>query len=190
MVSTGAHPVAEGLVRGVAQGARAAAHRADLGAQQLHAEDVGPLPADVFLAHVDHAFQAEQCTGRGGGHAVLPGPGFGDHSPLAHPPRQQRLAERVVDLVRAGVVQVLAFQVDLGPAALLGSTAGRGTAATAGPRSADTDRPTRRGTTRRPPPSRTRRSTRPARGSGFRAHSGRRTVRNGRRRRERGNWLA
>ena len=48
---------------------------------------------------------------------MLPRAGLGDHPPFAHPPRQQALAERVVDLVRAGVVQVLAFQVDLGPAA-------------------------------------------------------------------------
>ena len=33
---------------------------------------------------------------------------------------KQGLAQRVVDLVRAGVVQVLALQVDLRPAALLG----------------------------------------------------------------------
>ena len=82
-----AHPVAEGLVDGVAQGARAAGDRPDLGPQQLHAEDVGPLAADVFLAHVDDAFQAESGTGRGGGHAVLAGAGLGDHPALAHPLR-------------------------------------------------------------------------------------------------------
>ena len=31
---------------------------------------------------------------------------------LAHAPREQRLADRVVDLVRAGVAEVLALQVD------------------------------------------------------------------------------
>ena len=79
-----AHPVAEGLVDGVAERARAAADRPDFGAQQLHAEHVGPLPADVFLAHVDHALQPEAGAGRGGGHAVLAGAGLGDHAPLAH----------------------------------------------------------------------------------------------------------
>ena len=64
----------------------------DLGPQQLHAEDVGPLAADVFLAHVDHAIQAETGAGGGGGHAVLAGPGLGDHAALAHPQRQQGLA--------------------------------------------------------------------------------------------------
>ena len=132
-----AHPVAEGLVDGVAERARAAADRPDLGPQELHAEDVGPLPADVFLAHVDDAFQAEAGAGRGGGHAVLAGAGLGDHAPLAHAARQQGLAERVVDLVGAGMVQVFAFQIDSRPAAVLAQPLGEVQAATAGPRSAD-----------------------------------------------------
>ncbi len=45
-----------------------------------------------------------------------PGAGFGDDALLAHAPREQRLAERVVDLVRAGVEQVFALEVDLGAA--------------------------------------------------------------------------
>ncbi len=85
---------------------------------------LGSLAADVLLAHVDDALQAESGTGRGRGDAVLPGPGLGDHPPLAHPQREQRLAERIVDLVRAGVVQVFALQVDLGTAALLAQPPG------------------------------------------------------------------
>ena len=111
------HPIAEGLVDGVAQGARAAGDRPDLGPQQFHAEDVGPLPADVLLAHVDHALQAEAGAGRGGGHAVLAGAGLGDHPRLAHPAGQQGLAERVVDLVGTGMVEVFAFEIDARPAA-------------------------------------------------------------------------
>ncbi len=91
--------------------------RPHFGPQQLHAEHVGLLPANVFLAHVDDALQAESGTGRGGGHAMLAGAGLGDHAPLAHPQGQQRLAERVVDFVSAGVIQVLALQIDLRPAA-------------------------------------------------------------------------
>ena len=49
---------------------------------------------------------------------------FGDDPLLAHPPSQQGLAERVVDLVRAGMVQVFAFQIDLRPAALLAEPLG------------------------------------------------------------------
>ena len=46
---------------------------------------------------------------------MLAGARLGDDPRLAHPPRQQHLAQRVVDLVGAGVVQVLALEVDLAP---------------------------------------------------------------------------
>jgi hypothetical protein len=50
---------------------------------------------------------------------VLAGAGFGDDARLAHAARQQGLADHVVDLVRAGVVQVFALEEDLRPALLL-----------------------------------------------------------------------
>jgi hypothetical protein len=108
----GRHPVAHRLVDGVAQRAAAAGHGDDLGAQCFHFEDVKPLPAHVFLAHVDLALEVEQRGGRGAGHAVLAGPSLGDHPRLAHAPRQQGLADGVVDLVRAGVVEVFALEED------------------------------------------------------------------------------
>ena len=43
---------------------------------------------------------------------MLPGAGLGDDPPLAHARGEQRLADRVVDLVRAGVRQVFALQED------------------------------------------------------------------------------
>ena len=118
------HPVAHRFVDGVAKRARAAGDRPHFGPQQLHAEHVGRLPADVFLAHVDDAFEAEMGTGGGGGDAVLAGAGFGDHPLLAHPQREQALAERVVDLVGAGVVEILALEPDLGSAALFAEPLG------------------------------------------------------------------
>ena len=48
------------------------------------------------------------------------GSGFGDHALLAHPLREHRLAERVVDLVRPGVVQIFALEVDASAAGFLG----------------------------------------------------------------------
>ncbi len=84
--------------------------RDHLGAQQPHPGHVQRLPAGVLLAHVDDALQAEQGGGRRGGHAVLAGAGLGDDPGLAHPPGQQGLAEDIVDLVRAGVGQVLALE--------------------------------------------------------------------------------
>ena len=53
----------------------------------------------------------EQGAGRGGGHAVLAGAGLGDDARLAEAPGQERLAERVVDLVGARVGEVLALEV-------------------------------------------------------------------------------
>jgi len=47
---------------------------------------------------------------------VLAGAGLGDDARLAHAPRQHGLADDVVDLVRAGVIEVFAFEVDLSTA--------------------------------------------------------------------------
>ena len=77
-----------------------------------HAEDVQRLPLHVLGAHVDVAVEPEQRAGRRRRDAVLAGAGLGDDAPLAHALREQRLTERVVDLVRAGVRQVLALEED------------------------------------------------------------------------------
>ena len=52
------------------------------------------------------------------------GAGLGDDALLAHAFGQQDLADAVVDLVRAGVVQVFALEVDLRPAEVLGEAFG------------------------------------------------------------------
>ena len=50
---------------------------------------------------------------------MLTGAGLGNHARLAHATRQQRLTDGVVDLVRAGMVQVFALEVDLRAAELV-----------------------------------------------------------------------
>ena len=117
-------PVAHRLVHRVLQRAGAGGHRLHLGAEQLHAEDVGGLALDVGGAHVDGAGQAEQRAHRGGGDAVLAGAGFGDDAGLAHAAGQQDLAHAVVGLVAAGVVQLIALEVDLRAAEVLGQPFG------------------------------------------------------------------
>ena len=97
---------------------------ADFGAQQAHAEDVEFLPAHVFGAHVDDALEAEQRADRGGGDAMLSGAGLGDDAMLAHALDQQRLSEAVVDLVRAGVKQVFALEINLCAAQFFGQALG------------------------------------------------------------------
>ena len=50
---------------------------------------------------------------------MLPGAGFGDNALFAHVFRQQSFAHTVIQLMRAGVVQIFAFQVDLAMADFL-----------------------------------------------------------------------
>ncbi len=114
------HPVPHGLVDRVLERAAARGDGDDLGAEQPHPGDVEGLAGGVLLPHVDHAVQAEQRTGRGRGHAVLAGAGLGDHPGLAHPTGEQALAEHVVDLMGAGVGQILPFEQDAGTAHMRG----------------------------------------------------------------------
>ena len=76
----------------------------------------GFLPLDVDRAHIDDAFEAEARAQRRGGDAVHAGAGLGDDALLAHALRQHDLAEHVVDLVRAGMVELLALEINLGAA--------------------------------------------------------------------------
>ena len=47
---------------------------------------------------------------------MLPGAGLGDDALLAHALGEQDLADAIVDLVRAGVIEVLALEIDFRPA--------------------------------------------------------------------------
>ena len=94
------------------------------GAQQLHAEHIGLLPLDIDLAHVDDAFQAKAGAGGGGGNAMLAGAGLGDDALLAHAPGKQDLAHHIVDLVGAGVVELVALEIDFCAAQMLGQALG------------------------------------------------------------------
>ena len=55
---------------------------------------------------------------------MLPRAGFSNHAFFAHAAGKQRLTDGVVDLVRAGVVQVFALQPDLRAAQMLGQPRG------------------------------------------------------------------
>ncbi len=57
--------------------------------------------------------RSEQCGRGGGGDTVLTSAGLGDDPGLPHPLGEKRLAEHVVDLVAAGVVEVLTLEQHL-----------------------------------------------------------------------------
>jgi hypothetical protein len=78
------------------------------------------LPRDVDLAHVDDALETEQGADGRRRHAMLPGTGLGDDPLLAHPFGKETLTECIVDLVCAGVRQILTLEVDPGAAAQFG----------------------------------------------------------------------
>ena len=119
-IADAAGPLAHGFGHGVLQGASAAGDGDDLGTQQAHPVDVQGLPFGVFLSHEHHALHAQQGGGGGGGDTVLACAGLGDKAGLAHLFGKQCLPEDVVDLMCAGVVQILALEVDLCAAEILG----------------------------------------------------------------------
>ena len=103
-------PITQGLVDGVLEGPGAALDGPDFSAEQLHAPHVGGLALHVLGTHENDAFKPQTGGGSGCRHAVLARAGFRDQRRFAHMLGEQRLPERVVDLVRAGVQQILAFQ--------------------------------------------------------------------------------
>ena len=111
-------PVPDGLAGGVLQGGGAPFHRHHLRAQEPHALHVHPLPGHVHTAHVHMALHAEERAYRGGRHAVLTGTGLGDDPVLAHAPGKQDLADGVVDLVGARVVEVFPLEPYVAPEVL------------------------------------------------------------------------
>ncbi len=82
----------------------------------LHPENVGALARNVFGTHVNHALEAEAGRHRGRRDSVLAGPRLGDHALLSHAPDEEALPHDVVQLVGAGVIQVLPLHQDSGAA--------------------------------------------------------------------------
>ena len=118
------HPVAHGFVDGVAERAPAARDRPHFGPQQLHAEDVELLPADVFLAHVDDAVRPKWAQAVAVATPCWPAPVSAMTRGLPIRSVSRAWPMRVVDLVGAGVVEVLALEVDVRAAALFAQPLG------------------------------------------------------------------
>src|ERR1051326_3318590 len=103
------HPIAHRFVDRLLEGGLAYRHRNDLRAKEFHARDVQGLPVHVDLPHINDAFAAKTRRDGGSGDAVLARARLGNYPPLSHSSGEQNLAERVIDLVRASVKQVLAL---------------------------------------------------------------------------------
>ena len=100
---------------------RARFDRHDLGAKQIHAEDVGLLPLDIDVTHVDDAVEPEARASGCRGDAMLARSRLGDDARLAHPAGEKDLAEHIVDLVCAGMIEFLALEIDFCAAPPAGS---------------------------------------------------------------------
>jgi hypothetical protein len=111
-------PVAQSFIHGIFERARARRDCVNFGLQQVHPEDVRLLPLDVGFAHVNLAGQIE--LGANGGHrdAMLPRTGFGNDTRFTHALGQQDLAETVINLVAAGMVELVALEIDFRAIAL------------------------------------------------------------------------
>src|SRR5260370_41352030 len=113
------HPIACRFVNRFLERRLAGSDLDDSGAEKFHARNIQRLALHVDLADVDYAFAAEtRCHGRGG-HAVLTRAGLSDDAPLTHALREQNLAERVVDLMRAGMQQILSLEINFSSAHVL-----------------------------------------------------------------------
>ena len=106
-------PIAQRLVQRVLQRAAARRDRDDSRAEQFHAIDIRRLPLHIIRAHINDTFQTEAGGDRRARHAVLPRARLRNQPRFAEAFCQQRLADGVVNLVGAGVVQILALQPNL-----------------------------------------------------------------------------
>ena len=107
-------PVAQRLIDGILENTVTQRDFHDFGSEHAHAGHIQGLTAGIDLTHVDTALQTEHGAYGGSGHTMLTRTGFGDDAGLAHALDQQRLSEGIVDLVCAGVVQILALEEDPG----------------------------------------------------------------------------
>ena len=105
-------PVPERFVYRVFEGLCPGYHRDNLGAKELHPEDIWPLSVDIHLTHVDHTVKPHFCAHRGGCQTVLTCAGFGNYPRFTHSLCKKGLADHVVHLVGSGVCQTFELYID------------------------------------------------------------------------------
>src|SRR5919198_4522436 len=112
-------PIAHGFVDCLLKCGLASGDRHNVSAQEFHARDIKCLPLHIDTTHIDDTFAAETRGYSRSCHAVLPGAGFGNDAVFTHPACEKNLTQCVVDLVRASVQEILAFEIDFGALQLL-----------------------------------------------------------------------
>ena len=103
-------PVADGFAAGIGERHVARPHGMHRRAEHLHTLYIRVLSFNVGSTHENLTLHTHQRTNCCGSHTMLTGTSLCDDARLAHAACQQNLSDSVVDLVRAGVVQVLALQ--------------------------------------------------------------------------------
>ena len=119
---SGAHirdPITHGLVNRFLQCGLTGRDRNHLRAEKFHSLDIQGLTLHIDGAHVDDALATEPGRNRCRGNAVLTRASFGNDSPFAHPLGEQNLTKRVVNFMRAGMKQILPFEINFGAAEFL-----------------------------------------------------------------------
>mmetsp|Transcript_11920 Transcript_11920/g.22798 ORF Transcript_11920/g.22798 Transcript_11920/m.22798 type:complete len:366 (+) Transcript_11920:367-1464(+) len=118
------YPITHGFVDGVLESRLAIMDGDNLSTQGVHTENIQLLTFAVNGSHVHGAIQTELGTNSGGSDTVLSGTGFGNDTRLTNTLGQQGLSNRVVNLVSAGVGQVLALQPNGGTTGQFRQTVG------------------------------------------------------------------
>ena len=106
-------PVAHRFVECILECPGTRANGNDFRTKQLHAVDIGLLACDIDLTHVDDALEPEARGDSGRGYAMLACTCLCNDARLAHALGKQGLANGVVDLVCAGMIEVLSLEKDL-----------------------------------------------------------------------------
>ena len=113
------NPIAHRFIDGIFESLTSRGDGNDGCAEQLHSSHIESLALGVFVTHVNNALQTHQRCGSCRSNTVLASAGLGDDSALAHASGEEGLTKNVVDLVRSGVVEILALQVETGTTTLL-----------------------------------------------------------------------
>ena len=105
-------PIAQRFIHRVFKGAAPGAHRYDFSAEQFHAKHIWLLALYILRAHKHYTRQVKTRTNRRCSDAMLARTGLGNDAGLAHALGEQNLAQAIIDLMRAGVVELIALKID------------------------------------------------------------------------------